>query len=409
MSRFVGVRSMLLGLALAIAAMLALAQEMLQLGSLTYARVDAPYLRMPVSTAPRFFRRVGGVAFAAVAEGNDGLTVTDLRYDAAAPDGSRLVVSLQRRDQRYQVRAPLFDWELVPIARFAKDENGSAMTLFGQLKDKGLEAKVLERRDRIINYHPALDNTLVGQRLFQADILIIQPNAVHVFRDSRGPLLGAGETGHDPERNAVAYRQVQQWQEQQQAKGQIYQSYVVGDLGQRVSFDVQGTRLVFDGRPYWAAWRSRLSQPEMRSRAEAAEGGLGKKLEDLIAGYNAAVDSARARAPSMSGEERRQLVEALERRKNQIEALERQLEAEMESITAVEQMPEYSAQLSAKIAAVGGINPLVYATVTKVIHYRALFKHFQRRDAAAYGRFVQSVAAVEPAPRVVTPTVQHGS
>jgi hypothetical protein len=395
-------------LGLAFAATFALAQEMLQLGSMTYARAEAPYLRMPVSTSHSFFRKVGGVAFSAVAEGNDGLLVTDLRYDSAVADGSRLVMTLRRRDQSFQIRAPLFDWELIPIARFARDENGSAMTLFGQLKDKNLEKQTLDREARIINYHSALDNTLLGQRLFQADILIIQPNASHVFRNGDALILGPGESGHDPERNLAAFKGVQRWQEEQASKGNLYQSYVVGDLGQKVAFNVQGGKLVFSGRPYWAAWKNHYSQEDMQARVEQIKTGLGKKYEDMIASYNSAIDDVTARKHSMTASEQRQVMESLEKKKGQIEALEKQLESEMDAVTAVDQMPEYSAQLSEKIASVGGVNPLVYAAVTKVMHYRSLFKHFQRRDAAAYSRFVQSIANVEPKPSTTTPTVQRG-
>lgn len=390
---------------LVFAVALALAQEMLQLGSMSYARAEAPHLRMAVSTSPRFFRMVGGVAFSAIAEGSDDLHVTGLRYDPSAADGSRLLVTVQRRDQAMQVRPLIFDWELIPIARFARDENGSAMTLFGQLKDKTLERQVLDRQDRIINYHPALDNTLLGQRLFQADILIIQPNAAHVFRDGRGLLLGAGEGGHDPQRNLQAFNTVQRWQEDQASKGDVYQSYVVGDIDRKVTFDVKGGRLVFSGQPYWAAWKSRHSLSEIRSRVEQLE----ERYESQVAAYNKSVDEAAARAPQMTATARQQLMSSLKERRAKVDALEKQLKAEVEAASAVDQMPQYSARLSKLIASVDGINPLVYSAVTKVMHYRALFKHYQRRDAAGYEAFVKSVGGIEPSPKVVTPTVQQSS
>ena len=75
------------------------AQGLLQLGSMTYARAAAPALSMPVTSGVRFFTSVGGVAFSSVARGEQGLVVSGLRYDASAPDGQRLVVSLRGTEQ----------------------------------------------------------------------------------------------------------------------------------------------------------------------------------------------------------------------------------------------------------------------------------------------------------------------
>jgi len=104
------------------------AQE-LQLGNVTYARAAAPTLRMPVTRSARFFRGVGGVAFSAVAVGLPSLYVHSLQYDASAPDGQRLVVAVGPRGGPIQkVRGNIYAWQLVPIARYALDENGSAVT-----------------------------------------------------------------------------------------------------------------------------------------------------------------------------------------------------------------------------------------------------------------------------------------
>jgi hypothetical protein len=384
-------------------ALSAWAQALLQLGDMSYARVEAPYLRMPVSSAPRFFRGVGGVAFSAVAEGVDGLQVTSLKYDATAADGRRLLVELQRGPQKFTVRPSIFDWQLVPIARFAKDENGSAMTLFGQLKNKAQEREVLSKGDRIINYHPAIDNTLLGQRLFQADVMIIQPNAVHVFRDGRGLLFGAGESKPDVARNMRAFRAISMWQEERATRGERYQSYVVGDIDQAVRFDLRDGVLKFTGRPYWAAWRSRHPESHIRSATEKLIAPHDAKIER----YNGLVNEFNAKRSTAPNSVLRDLDASITRLQREIEEDEKRIEAAMDEINAVEQMPEYSRTLSGKIAAVSGINPLVYQSVTNTMHYRSLFKHFQRRQVAAYSAFVDSMKEVEPSPKVVTPTIQQ--
>lgn len=384
-------------------AVVCFAQDMLQLGQMSYSRAEAPSLRMPVTSSTRFFRSVGGVAFNAVAEGENGLKVVGLKYDVAAPDGERLLISLESGAGTMSVRGRIHDWQLVPIARFALDENGSAMTLFGQLNDKSLEDRMSRNGNRVINYHPALDNTLVGLRLFQADILIFQPNAVHLFKQGPNLLLGAGESGHDPSKNLERFAHISKWRSQQSVKGSTYQSYVVGDLGQRVTFRRSQDRIAFTGDPYWNCWRGKVSQEVIVQRTNE----LRSRYEDSIKEYNNAVTAARSNASSMTSAQQAQTVARLRALKSSVEEMEKGLEAKLEALTEVEQMPEFSAALSKQIREQRGVNPIVYATVVKVMHYRALFKHFQGANPAGYATFVASLKGVPVLPAVTTPTVQH--
>ena len=305
------------------------AQGELQLGNQSYTRAAAPALRMPVTRSVRFFRGVGGVAFSAVAKGQLGRVVTELRYDPTALDGQRLViVTSSPNGTPTTVRGAIYDWQLVPIANYANDENGSAVTLFGRLSDQTREADTHSARGRVINYHPQLDNTLLGLRLFQADILIFQPNAADLFSQNGQAILGAGERGHDLAKNQDRYRQIAQWQESQEQLGNSYQSYVVGDLDQQVTFAVQGGAISFTGSPYWAAWR-----PKHRSSADRA------KIERLADDYrtkaeshDAVVRAAKASsvAPTISTLLRLQTL------KTEIDSIEKQLE----ELNAIEEMPE---------------------------------------------------------------------
>jgi hypothetical protein len=372
------------------------AQE-LQLGNVTYARAAAPTLRMPVTSSARFFRGVGGVAFSAVAVGTPSLYVHSLQYDAAAPDGQRLVVGVGPRGGPTQkVRGKIYDWQLVPVARYALDENGSAVTLFGRLDDEKEEGAALATGQRVINYHPRLDNTLVGLRLLQADVLIIQPNAADLFKRDGKLLLGAGESGHNYERNLARFQQISTWQKLMADKGQQYryQSYVVGDLNQRVTFAVSGEILTFTGEPFWNAWQSKPPSA------------TNPKMEALVARHDKLVDeyNANIRLLKASGENKQALkiMAALTTRKTEIESVESQIEA----LNEVVQMPEFSNALSQRIRELDGINPVVYGTLRTVMHYRALFKHFQQQNQPGFSAFVTSLDAVPIRPAVTTPTLQ---
>lgn len=373
--------------------LVALAQGELQLGTQTYSRASAPALRMPVTTSARFFRGVGGVAFGAVAQGQGGQVVTALRYDPAAADGQRLEITVQSKDGSTQtIRGRIYDWQLVPTAQYALDENGSAVTLFGNLQDKQLENRILKNGGRVINYHPRLQNTLLGLRLFQADILIIQPNAADLFKENGVILRGTGEGPHSLLDNQARFNKIVEWQESQEILGNQYQSYVVGDINQRVTFAAANGSITFTGSPFWNAWR-----PKYRSAADLA------KVEALATRHDARVTSYNALVRSINTGGASQATEAkLSALRDEIESIEKQLE----ELNAIEQMPEYSRALSQRIADLDGINPVVYQSLKAVMHYRALFKHYQGQNLQGFDAFVKSLSGVSVRPAVSTPTIQ---
>jgi hypothetical protein len=338
---------------------------------------------------------VGGVAFSAVAQGQLGQVVTSLRYDAASPDGQRLVITTKATDGSTQTaRGHIYDWQLVPTAGYALDENGSAVTLFGQLTDKALEDRTLTTRGRIINYHPALDHTLLALRLLQADIVIFEPNAADLFKENGRVILGAGEGGHDVVANQARFQQLSDWQHSQADLGQTYQSYVVGDLGQSVTFVADRGAITFTGTPYWNAWRRKYRTAADRDRVKALE----NQYAASVVSYNGRVDALNA-----GSQEQRLTDTTLAAAKAKIDALEKQIE----ELNAIEQMPDYSRSLSQRINQLDGINPVVYQSVKTVMHYRALFKHYQRQNQPGFAEFVDSLKGVPVRPSVTTPTIQQ--
>lgn len=378
----------------ALFALLAWAQEMYQLGHSSLTRADGPYLQRVVDSTPGLFRDVGGVAFEVVATGRGGLQVTQLAYDPHKPDGRRLTVTLGLPDDRQvNVQPVIYDWELVPIARFAASEHGAAMTLFGSLDDKIFQEHVKSSGGRIINYHPALDNTLVGLRLMQADILLISRDAADLPRTSSGYLLGARETTPDLAVNRKRFDAVQETVRQHARRGRTFQSYVIGDLGQRVHFDLIDGALVFDGLPYWTMWRDPDGVQEARDALKAI-------LEDPLL-RNVIAQEARdgymwpwQDLLRSLGVDPNQLIEHLETL-GQWEAAGNPIVIDSDLSNAI----------SDKIAAEDGINPVVYASLKNVMYFRALFRHALERDPAGYQRFLRSLDAATLEPEVFTPTV----
>ena len=246
----------------------------LELGGMNYSRAYAatPHI-VSFQMHPRFFRMSGGVAFTQTANGDDGWSLKDLHYDSTRPDGERLQATLERNGRLTTVQAHIFDWQLVPLVSFVRASKGdSAVTLFGEFVDKEAERRVRSDNHMIINYHPAFENTLLGLRLLQADLLLIDRRAADLFKDEDQYILGAGES--EPTQgfvvaNRVRYDKVRDWLE---AQDESFNSYVVGDIEHRIGFRADDGKLRFSGAPRWFAWRDSDEADNHRREAMVAVG-----------------------------------------------------------------------------------------------------------------------------------------
>ena len=359
------------------------AQQYLQLGSHSYSRAPAPTLRMSASRSSVFFRAVGGVAFESVAVGKGGLIVTGLNYIASHPDGERLSVTVQSADGSVShVNAQLYDWQLVPIAKFAKTKDSGAMTLFGELDDKQFHQALVERGGRAINYHKDFEDTLMGLRLMQADLMLFDKNAIDLPRDVHGYVLGAGEAPPDLQKNERNFVAIQTVLDAERKKGNTYKSYVTGDMDQRIGFSLKNGALSFSGMPRWVMWDElpnvKRALDEIRMVQDADQ------LDLLVARY---------------GTEER---------------IKAALDADIATLTKWEADGKpfkihaaLSSRVSKAVASVDGINPTVYDALKTAVWYGALFRHYKKHDPSGYSSFVDSLENVAVLPKVMTPTVQQ--
>jgi hypothetical protein len=260
----------------------------LELGGMNFSRQfsAAPHI-VTVAPGPRFFRLSGGVAFTQTATGKDGWAVTRLTYDAARPDGQRLVAHVSHGGKSMDVNTGAYDWEIGPLVRYvAADETNagqSVVTLFGKLQDRKAEEQVLRDGHMVINFHPAFQNTLLGLRLLQADLMLFEVRAAELFRENGQDILGAGEPRPDgafASANRERYRTIQKWLADNNIE---WESYVAGDIGQPSQFYVDSGELRFTGAPYWALWRDTPQANEAQrahARASAMTARAKLPLED---------------------------------------------------------------------------------------------------------------------------------
>ena len=233
----------------------------LALGPQRLSSLPAPTLRNRTrlstglsSGRPRisFVGAIGGVAFDGTARPANSVTVNNLTldYSAARRDGERLSLVINNES----VLAPIYDWQLIPIAKFADSDSYSCFTLFGDLDNASQQRRILANGGRILNYHPSFVNTLMGLRLFQLDSLIINEYSWDLVRDGRVYLLGAGESAPNTEQNKrglVAF-----WRQNPELSADgAYQSYVISDNRRRIVFYVQDNELKLQEEPSYYFWR----------------------------------------------------------------------------------------------------------------------------------------------------------
>ncbi len=131
-----------------------------------------------------FLSTTGGIAFEGIAVPALDLKEqpVQLDYEPDQPDGQRLSIAIG--DKTYHPFLP--DWKLIPIARYANSEFTSAVSALNSPENQSY-ADLL--------YHPAFEDTLLGFRLLQMDILL---NDVKAFQElpknSSGEIItGVGE------------------------------------------------------------------------------------------------------------------------------------------------------------------------------------------------------------------------
>jgi len=184
--------------------------------------------------------RVGGISLEATAKLDpslEGLALY-LEYAETKPDGSRLEIKIG--DQKTTAR--LYDWQLVPIARFADSGLAGVVSLFGP--------KNTEHEYHIV-YHPAFKDTLIGMRLLQADILLMSLQNFSQLPTSNGRLiLGPGEKPPQQKPISEATNSIQ-------ALLTVHNvdSWIITDVDQVPIVKIHQGKLELKNEPYFFFWR----------------------------------------------------------------------------------------------------------------------------------------------------------
>jgi hypothetical protein len=373
----------------------------LALGHLNFSYPPAKELENPLHLREGlksfgYLSSVGGIAFGAVAAPAEGYKVAALFYDSGRPDGQRLSVTLvDAKSAKRTVTASIYDWQLVPIAKFASGDQHACFTLFGKLIDEADEKERRSRGEKILNYHPAFADTLLGLRLFQADILILDPAAADLPRENSSS-CSAGESAPDVDANLARLARVHDAiMGLEESHGGRFSSYVICDQGQRVTFGAVEKELVLTGNPFWHLWRYKTTDPDAFRKLQERANQQGNRMIQAEMKRDSRV-LPRAEFEAIYNGERAQA---------RFEEIVRGILSD----TAIEDIPRYSNLLSEEIRLADGVNPAVYDALLKTMRFAAFFRYVMETEPAIFSNFLSSLKGVEIAPDVKTPTAMSAA
>ena len=187
-----------------------------------------------------FVGKVGGVNFeqVAVPDAETAAKAIELSYDKKSLDGFRLIVKVGSTPVRPQIA----DWLLIPIAQFAESDFTSAISLFGEGPDTD--------NFYYIKYHPAFKDSLLGMRLLQADILLMNPEHTSSLPKRNGQVvLGHGEFLPMKIADNATVNTLAKIMNRHKAT-----SWVLTDIDAPASFSIQNGEFRLRSFPYYYFW-----------------------------------------------------------------------------------------------------------------------------------------------------------
>src|SRR5688572_15736331 len=229
-----------------------------------------------------FVSKVGGIAFVGVAVPSAALEGQKVRlqYNGSADDGGRLEVTVGES----KLRTALPDWMLVPIARYSGSKFDSCVSLFGP--------KTTDDTYDIV-YHEEFQNTLLGLRLLQADMLLFDIEETWQLPRFNGKvILGLGETAPGRGDELIGRRIAAAMENAD------FQSWVMTDQGEEIVFDADNGQLRVTGLPFYYFWTSDVESVQKRQE-ELYQRALAARAAGRVAEHNRLVDQINKMTPEV--------------------------------------------------------------------------------------------------------------
>ncbi|MFW6328320.1 MAG: hypothetical protein ACOC2F_08425, partial [Bacteroidota bacterium] len=180
-----------------------------------------------------FAEGVGGISFEKTARVAQGIEIKQLEilYDKSQADGKRMKLEINSKS----IKTKLYDWQLIPIIKYANSNSTACFTYFGELENKTLADTIRKYDGHILNYHPEFENTLLGWRLADIDLLMMYNFTSDLPKVHGEYVLGNGENIPDTIANNNGGYFFQQYLNSIiNDLGYMYHSYIISDYSRNI-------------------------------------------------------------------------------------------------------------------------------------------------------------------------------
>jgi hypothetical protein len=287
---------------------------------------------------------------------------------------------------------------LLPIARFADSPHAVALTIYGEGTDP--------QRYYYIRYHAAFHDTLLGLRLLQAEILLMDTyNFWPLPKPENRIVVGEGEAQVSTQVPHEAILSLSKAMRRDR-----FRSWLLTDANNHAYVHglnaLQGA--VLDNTPYYLFWSASpdidnklVTRRKLLEELRAAQ----LNFNDLIAVYNAAVEAYNRNPDNTRYTRLKELqadVAVGQREVDGIKARITDLDREMAGLPVAE-VTRVTQGVKDRVDQLRILNPAVWDAVVTTAEYAAFFRYVRKHNPAGWQTFMGQIARVSPTP-VKTPT-----
>ena len=372
----------------------------------------------------------GGIMFEKAAILSEGLQINNLElsYNQSNIDGERMVLKMNENTVYFK----LYDWQLIPIAKYSNSEFTLCFTYFGELTDKNLESVVLNNNGHILNYHPEFSNTLIGWRLADMDLMVMYNFTSDLPKVNNSYVLGSGEMLPNVNSNTLGSNNfINQLISIENDLGYTFRSYIITDHYSDTEINITNDSLKLNGNPYYYCWR--LREDSQSFNIQDAGDSIATYYQNLVnqkllenanfSERNLYIDSLISlsnRYPTSyplyesgtfidlvgldSYDSKKTFLENYytESLRDFLIAVSTDMFA-----TEIDYLKEYSDRMSASPEIISSCNPAIWEATVNTMQVSALFRYIKLNFPDQWQLFLDQVSGINPQPEVTTPTVLY--
>ncbi|WP_456438566.1 hypothetical protein [Psychroserpens sp.] len=338
----------------------------------------------------RFASKVGGVSFEQTLTSSMKISID---YIEDNPDDYRLEVIAN--GIRYNPN--IADWQLIPITKFANTDHVAAVSLFGPNGNEYLFDIV---------YHEAFQNTLLGLRLLQADMMLLNIDEFHKLPmyENKYTILGKSEN-NDYKVDEEILAAVSQLMYTLQVE-MMYDSWIYSDKNQLITTESGFQDLLSGDKPNYYFWKAKIKDENSYTNSiDSLDISFTKKASTKLSKYKVVNNEFIGDTIMIGNSAYHYNASSMQL----IEKISRNYEDELKKITdnnsiIIDCVEVNELFKSSVYQLLEKINPMVYKAADNTMKFSALFRYIKRNNPENWAKFITKIENVEISPKIKTPT-----